>query len=113
MPTGAGLRRDLRDSALGRALLLLAILAVAFVAARGCASRDTEVSKEEAVEIAREEVDYEPERVMTRFVPRGARSRPNWAVSLSTVGAGGRLENVTVVVVDARDGEVVEIRKQR
>ena len=70
------------------------------------------MSKEEAAEIAREAVDFEPERVMTRFLPRGIRSRPAWAVSLSLVGAGGRLENITVVVVDAELGEIVEVRKQ-
>jgi hypothetical protein len=93
-------------------LLLLGILAIAFVAMRGCASRETEVSKEEAVEIARDEIGYEPEQVMTRFLARGIDSRPSWAVSLATVGEGGELERVTVVVVDGETGEVVEVRQQ-
>ena len=112
MPTGAGRRRDLRDSALGKALLLLGILAVAFVAARGCASRETEVSKEEAVEIAREQIDYEPDQVMTRFLSRGIEARASWAVSLATVAEDGRLERVTVVVVDGQSGDVVEVKQQ-
>ena len=112
MPTGAGTRRALRDTPLGKAALLVAVLLAAMLVARSCASRDTQVSKDEAVEIARAEVDYEPDRVMTRFVPRGIRSRPSWAVSLSTVTAAGRLDEVTVVVVDGRTGEVVEIRKR-
>ena len=105
-------RRDLRDSALGKALLLVGVLTLAFVATRSCASRDTEVSKEEAVEIARDEIDYEPDRVMTRFLPRGIQSRPSWAVSLATVAADGSLERVTVVVVDGRTGDVVDVAKQ-
>ena len=104
--------RGLRDSTAGRVALLLVVLVAAFVVAKSCGSRDTEVTKEEAAEIARERIDFEPDRVMTRFIPRGTRSMPAWAVSLSTTGAGGRLENVTVVVVDANDGNVLEIRKQ-
>jgi hypothetical protein len=111
LPTDAGRRRDLRDSALGKAVLLLGVLAVAFLATRGCASRETEVSKEQAVEIAREEIDYEPERVMTKFVARGIQSRPSWAVSLATLRDDGSFERVTVVVVDGRTGDVVEIKQ--
>jgi len=112
LPIDAGRRRDLRDSALGKALLLVGILAVALVAARGCASRETEVSKEEAVEIAREWIDYQPDQVMTRFLARGIQSRPSWAVSLATVGEDGQLERVTVVVVDGRTGDVVDVKQQ-
>ncbi len=111
MPTDAGTRRGLRDSALGKAAILIAVLLAAFLATQSCASRDTEISKEEAVEIARKEVDFQPDRVMTRFVPRGIDSRPSWAVSLSTTDAAGRLERVTVVVVDGRTGEIVEKRR--
>jgi hypothetical protein len=45
-------------------------------------------------------------------VPRGAQSRPYWAVSFSTVAADGTLENVTVVVVNAESGEIEEIRRE-
>lgn len=92
--------------------VLALFLLLAFVASRSCASRDTDVSREEAVEIAREEVDYEPDRVGVRFLPRGFQSRPSWAVSLSLVGADGELTRVTVVVVDGTTGDVVEVRRQ-
>lgn len=92
--------------------LLLGVLLIAAFAAKTCASRDTEIDSDEATEIAREAVDYEPEQVMVRFVPRGAQSRPYWAVSLSTVAADGTLEDVTVVVVNAESGEIEEIRRE-
>jgi hypothetical protein len=115
-PTDAGSEpapsRDLRDRPLGRILLLVVVLAVAFVALKSCASRDTEVESDEAVEIAREQVDYEPDRVMVRFTPRGIDSVPHWAVSLTVTDDAGNLEQVTVVVVDARNGEVVEIDRE-
>ncbi len=111
MSTGAGTGHGLRDSALGKAALLLAVLVAAFVASRSCASRDTEVSQDEAVAIAKRQVDYEADRVITRFVPRGIKSRPTWAVSLEGEGANGRVARLTIVVVDARDGHVLEIRE--
>ena len=116
MPTAAGSEpapsRGLRDRPLGRVLLLLAVLAVAFVVSKSCASRDTAGDSDDAVEIARGEVDYEPERVMVRFTPRGIDSTPHWAVSLSVVDAAGNVERVTVVLVDARTGDVVEVDRE-
>jgi hypothetical protein len=106
-------RRALRESPWGKAAILVAILLAAFIASRSCASRETEVSRDEAIVIAREEIDYEPDCARARFIPRGFQSRPTWAVSLVTVGAGGMLERVAVVVVDGRTGDVLEIRTER
>jgi hypothetical protein len=88
------------------------VLVAAGLVAQNCGSRETEVSKEDAVVIAKREIDYEPERVLTRFVPRGFQSRPSWAVSLATLDSRGDVERVTVVVVDGVTGDVVEIRRQ-
>jgi hypothetical protein len=88
------------------------VLVAAGLVAKNCGSRETQVSKEDAVVIAKREIDYEPERVLTRFVPRGFQSRPSWAVSLSTLDSRGDVERVTVVVVDGVTGDVVEIRRQ-
>lgn len=93
--------------------ILAAVLLVAFLAAKSCASRDTEVTQDEAIAIAREQIDFEPDRVGVRFIPRGVQSRPFWAVSLSVTDAEGNLDRVTVVVVNARTGEVAEVRRER
>ena len=111
-PSDAGSGRGLRDRPLGKVALLLAVLLLAFVASRSCASRDTDISQDEAVEIAREEVDFEPDRVGVRFLPRGVPSQPFWAVSLSTEDSQGALERVIVVVVDANTGEIEEVREE-
>lgn len=92
--------------------MLVGVLLIAVVAAKTCASRDTEVSSDEATEIAREVIDFEPDQVMVRFIPKGAQSRPYWAVSFSTVAADGTLDDVTVVVVSAETGEIDEIRRE-
>jgi hypothetical protein len=116
MPTAAGSEpapsRPFRDRPLGRIVILAVVLAIAFVAAKSCASRDTEVGQDEAIEIARSEVDFEPERTMVRFTPRGVDSRPFWAVSFSLLDADGQPERITVVLVNARTGEIEEIRRQ-
>jgi peptidase YpeB-like protein len=106
----AGARRGLRDRPLGRIAILLAVLLIAFVASRSCASVGNRISQDEAVAIAKKQVDYVPEKVQVRLLKRGIQSRPFWAVSLSTVAPNGSLERVTVVVIDARSGRVDEIR---
>jgi hypothetical protein len=111
-PTDAGSARGLRDRPLGKVAILLAVLLVAFLAARSCASRETEISRDEAVEIARDEIDFEPDRVGVRFVPRGVQSRPFWAVSFTAEDAQGELDRVTVVVVDATTGQIDEVREE-
>jgi hypothetical protein len=88
------------------------VLAIAFVATKSCASRETDIGSDEAIEIARREIDFEPERTMVRFTPRGVQSRPFWAVSFSLLDATGNPDRITVVLVNAKTGEVVEIRRQ-
>lgn len=104
-------KRPFSDTPWGKALLLVGVLMLAVIAARSCASRDTEITKEKATEIARKEVDFTPDQVMTRFVPRGFQSRPTWAVSLSQLDEDDVIERVMVVVVDANDGHIIEIRR--
>ena len=104
--------RPFRDRPLGRIVILLVVLAVALLALKTCASQDTAVSQEEAIEIARQEIDFEPDRTMVKFTPRGVPSRPFWAVSFSTLDANDQPERITVVVVNATTGEIAEIRRQ-
>ena len=104
--------RPFRDRPLGRIVILLVVLAVAFLALKTCASRDSDISQEEAVEIAQQEIDFEPDRTMVKFTPRGVPSRPFWAVSFSTLDADDQPERITVVVVDATTGEIAEIKRR-
>ena len=87
------------------------MLLLAFGISRGCASRSGEISRDEAIAIATEEVDYRAERTQVRLIRRGFQSRPYWAVSLSTVDDQGAFERVTIVVVDARTRQVTEVRQ--
>jgi hypothetical protein len=111
LPTDAGTARGLSDRPLGKVAIVLAVLLAAFIVSKSCGAVGDEISQEQAVAIAREQIDYEPERVMVRLLKRGLKSRPYWAVSLATFTDTGALERATVVVVDARTGEVGEIRR--
>jgi hypothetical protein len=110
LSTDAGTARGLRDRPLGKIAILVAILALAFVASRSCASVGNKISQDEAVAIARQEIDYAPDKVQVRLFKRGFQSAPFWAVSLSTVNGQGQLTRTTVVVIDARSGRVDEVR---
>jgi hypothetical protein len=104
--TMAGVRRYVRPPlVLGIALLLVILLV-----SRTCAQARVSVSQEDAVATARGQVDFTPDGHNIRFVRRGVTQHPYWAVSLWTRQPDGTgLDRVTVVVVDARSGDVTEV----
>jgi hypothetical protein len=85
----------------------------AFLVSRSCGSSATAISQDEAQAIARGAVDYEPDRVLVRYLQRGVRPQSFWAVSLQTLDATGAIDRLTVVVVDAQTGEIDEIRERK
>jgi hypothetical protein len=85
--------------------MLLAVFLLAFLALRTCAARGDEVTFEEAEEIAREEVDFEPDKVLVRGVQRGLDAHLYWAVSLSTENAAGVRVECATVLVDSETAE--------
>jgi hypothetical protein len=89
-------------------VLLLAI----FVVSRGCQRGGQEISADEAVVIATDAVDFEPDDHAVRFQRRGTSFSPHWNVSLWEVSETGERANLTVVVVDAQSGEVVDIVRE-
>jgi Peptidase propeptide and YPEB domain len=111
--TDAEAKRALRDRPLGKVLAVLVVLFVAVVVARSCGSSHGEISQEEAIEIAREEISYEPDEIQVRNVAQGVpKQRRIWAVSLY-VGDRTAPEKVTVVEIDAETGEVTEVHGPR
>lgn len=87
--------------------MLGALLLVALLVARGCASANRQVSQERAIEIARQATSFKPDRVQIRFLQQGIPPRAIWAVSLYNVGASGTPTRVNVVRVDAATGVVL------
>jgi hypothetical protein len=107
--TGQAPRRGLRDRPLGRVAILAAILLAAVIVARSCGETAADVPKEEAVEIAKREVDFEPTDYQIRLIKQGVQSREIWLVGLERRGTDDRLLNATSVLVDANTGEVVDV----
>ena len=99
--------RDLRDSAWFKVAALLAVLAAALLATRSCA-RDDRIDQNEAIEIAKREIDFVPDDAQVRYVQRGIPPQGFWAVSLYTVDARGEPKRVRVLLVNAETGDVSE-----
>jgi hypothetical protein len=100
-----------------RVLVLLGVLGLAFVVARGCQNEQVEVTQEEAVQIANEQVDFDPTFTQVRFLRQGINRQPFWFVSLSIpIGFEGDradlFRRLAVVQIDSRNGEVDSVKEQ-
>jgi hypothetical protein len=69
------------------------------------------VSKSEAIAIARPKIDFTPQDHQIRFIRRGIPPRGYWIVSFYIRKEGGGYRRVTVVVIDASNGKVTEVRR--
>lgn len=121
-PKALGTRQHLRNrwrrSALGRSPRLVVLIGLAVVlgilalTGRFGVDASTDLSAQEAVEIARPQIDFVPVNEGARFVRQGAGLRPVWAVSFSIPGdARGKFERLTTVEVDARTGEIIRVSR--
>ena len=72
---------------------------------------NSKISKDDAVAIARQRIDFEPTGYQIRFIRRGIPSRGFWVASFYIRKNGGDYSRVTVVLVDAASGKVTEVRK--
>jgi hypothetical protein len=90
--------------------MLAVVLVAALLVARTCGSSQPTVTQEEAIEIAKQRVDFEPRSVQIRNVPRGLEGRRSWAVSLYT-GTISRPGTCRVVEIDASSGQVNQVRR--
>ena len=101
---------DRRAPTWPRFAVILGVLALAFVISRGA---ESDVTQEEAVAAATEQVSFVPEDTQVRFLRQGIDRHPFWVVSLSTPGPTlGTYEDLAVARIDAETGEVVEFRVQ-
>jgi hypothetical protein len=89
------------------------LLILGLVLTRGLGTTGHDVSKNDAVTIARARVDFKPEGYNIRFVRRGIPPGPFWVVSFWIRRADGSFSRITVVVVDANSGRVTEVKRAR
>jgi Peptidase propeptide and YPEB domain len=94
--------------------VVVALLAVAFVVARTCQEEQVRLTKEQAIERAEQQVDFEPTRTAVRLLRQGLDSKPFWIVSLSIPRRGGEgYRRLAVVRIDANTGKVTEVTGAR
>jgi preprotein translocase subunit SecF len=108
--SGTPERKDLRDQTWFRLALVAFLALLIFAVSRGCQREGLDVTQDEAVEIAKREVDFEPDDVQVRLLRQGVAFTQHWIVGLAQKRPNGARYNSTVVVIDAESGEVLEVR---
>ena len=98
----------------GRAKVLIILgilLLVAAVTGVMQARNDIDLTREEAIEIGEEYIDFEPTNADARLIRQGFALKPVWAVSFSIPEEGNPREFVrlTTVEINAETGEVIRI----
>jgi hypothetical protein len=90
---------------------MVALLVLGLVLTRVVGRTNTKVSKQDAIAVARPKVDFKPQGYNIRLVRRGIPPRPFWIVSFWIRKASGGYSRITVVLVDATSGRVVQVRR--
>jgi len=90
---------------------MVALLVLGLVLTRVLGRTDTRVSKEDAIAVARPKVDFKPQGHNIRLVRRGIPPKPFWIISFWIRKGGGGYSRITVVLVDANSGRVVQVRR--
>jgi hypothetical protein len=91
-------------------VVVLLVLALAFVVARSCQQSQVRLTKEQAIERAEREVDFRPTRTAVRLLRQGLNSKPFWIVSLSIPRREREgYRRLAVVRIDANSGKVAEV----
>jgi len=106
-----------RKPTLGRVAVLAGILLVAFFVVKGCQDEQVQLTQEEAVAKANEQVDFEPTFTQVRLLRQGINRKAYWFVSLSIpIGFDGDNPDLfaalAVVQIDATGGEITKIEEQ-
>lgn len=97
-----------------RAAAVVVLLAITLVVAKSCQQSQIDVTQEEALTLATEQISFQPEDTQIRLLRQGIDRHPFWIVSLSTPEPEGEgFAELAVVRIDAGTGEIVEFREQQ
>jgi hypothetical protein len=91
---------------------MVALLVLGLVLVNVLHQGKSNVSKNDALSIARQRIDFTPTGYQIRFIRRGIPSRGVWVASFYIRKDTGGYSRVTVVLVDAASGRVTEVRKE-
>jgi hypothetical protein len=90
---------------------MVALLALGLVLTRVLGRTTPKVSKTDAIAVARPNVDFKPQGYNIRLVRQGVPPRPVWAVSFWIRKTEGGFSKITLVLVDANSGRVMQVRR--
>jgi hypothetical protein len=94
--------------------VIVAVLALAFVAAQTCQKSSIRLDKNQAIAKAEAQVDFTPQSTQIRLLRQGLSSKPYWIVSLSRPGkVEGTFSRLAVVRIDANTGKVESVERGR
>jgi hypothetical protein len=92
--------------------VIVAVLALAFVAAQTCQKSSIRLDEDEAIAKAEAQVSFEPQGTQIRLLRQGLTSKPYWIVSLSRPGkVEGTFSRLAVVRIDANTGKVETVER--
>jgi hypothetical protein len=96
-----------------RPAVLIAVLAIAYVAAQTCQKSQIRLDKNQAIVMAEREIDFAPRRTQIRLLRQGLNSKPYWIISLSRPGKfEGTFSELAVVRINANTAKVESVRQQ-
>ena len=92
--------------------VIVAVLALAFVAAQTCQKSSIRLDEDEAIAKAEAQVSFEPQSTQIRLLRQGLTSKPYWIVSLSIPGkVEGTFRRLAVVRINANTGKVETVER--
>jgi hypothetical protein len=94
--------------------VIVAVLVLAFVVAQTCQQSQIRYTEQQAIALAKRQVDFTPDRTQVRLVRQGIASEPFWFVSLSVAGDGkDEFRELALVKIDANNGKLESVSRQR
>ena len=90
---------------------MVALLVLGLVLTRVLGRTTPKFSKQDAVAVARPKVDFKPQGYNIRLLRQGIPPRPVWAVSFWIRKSGGGYSRITLVLVDANSGQIMQVRR--
>lgn len=75
---------------------------------KSCGDTHPDVASSEAIDIAKRQIDFVPDGVQIKNVPRSLQQRRAWVVSLYT-GTATAPEKCRLVEIDAKTGDVTGV----
>jgi hypothetical protein len=89
--------------------VVAALLLAAFVASRTLQREGQRVDQRQAIVIAEKAAGIDADQKVVRFLRTGVKERSHWAVALSVRQPDGSLKLRATVLIDATNGQVVQL----